>query len=181
MSLRIYGNRRLKTLPGEATRPTMGRVREALFSIWQDRIAGCRWLDLCCGYGTMGAEALARGAGWVVGVEQSALVRSVAVENWQQIVPDQSAVYVGVLPGRLNLLARKEPSFDLVYFDPPYDSGLYGPVLQHLRDTRLVHETSLVACEHRKGQLIKPVAGWICYDQRAYGTTTLSFFQLGTF
>ncbi len=61
MSLRIYGNRQLKTLMGQATRPTPSLVREALFNIWQGTIVGCRWLDLCTGSGAMGAEALCRG------------------------------------------------------------------------------------------------------------------------
>ena len=54
--MRIYGNRQLKTLPGQATRPTSARVREALFNIWQGEITGCCWLDLCAGNGSMGAE-----------------------------------------------------------------------------------------------------------------------------
>jgi 16S rRNA (guanine(966)-N(2))-methyltransferase RsmD len=55
--MRIYGNRQLKTLPGQDTRPTVARVREAVFNIWQGTIADCRWLDLCAGTGSMGAEA----------------------------------------------------------------------------------------------------------------------------
>ena len=50
MGLRIYGNRPLKTLPGLETRPTLARVREAVFNIWQNQITGCRWLDLCSGW-----------------------------------------------------------------------------------------------------------------------------------
>ena len=71
MTLRIYGNRALKTLTGKDTRPTQSIVREALFNIWQPAIAQCRWLDLCAGTGAMGAEALCRGASTVVGIEQS--------------------------------------------------------------------------------------------------------------
>ncbi|MER3475705.1 MAG: 16S rRNA (guanine(966)-N(2))-methyltransferase RsmD, partial [Leptolyngbya sp. ERB_1_2] len=70
MSLRIYGNRSLKTLPGQETRPTLARVREAVFNIWQGSIEQCRWLDLCTGSGSMGAEALCRGASIVIGIEQ---------------------------------------------------------------------------------------------------------------
>ena len=56
MSIRIYGNRLIKTLPGDATRPTPAKVREALFNSWQGRISGSRWLDLCAGSGAMGAS-----------------------------------------------------------------------------------------------------------------------------
>ena len=90
MSLRIYGNRLLKTLPGEHTRPTSARVREALFNIWQGRISGCRWLDLCAGSGSMGAEALCREASVVIGIEESSQSCAIIQENWQQVAkPDQ--------------------------------------------------------------------------------------------
>ncbi len=85
MSLRIYGNRLLKTLPGEDTRPTLARVRQALFNIWQGEISGCRWLDLCAGSGSMGAEALCRGARHVVAIEQSPKACAVIRDNWQQV------------------------------------------------------------------------------------------------
>ena len=71
MAIRIYGNRPIKTLPGQATRPTPAKVREALFNSWQGRVNGSRWLDLCAGSGAMGAEALCRGASLVVGIEQA--------------------------------------------------------------------------------------------------------------
>lgn len=50
--MRIYGNRPIKTLAGQLTRPTTARVREALFNIWQQKLSGCRWLDLCAGNGS---------------------------------------------------------------------------------------------------------------------------------
>ncbi|WP_287130034.1 16S rRNA (guanine(966)-N(2))-methyltransferase RsmD [Candidatus Cyanaurora vandensis] len=178
MTLRIYGNRKLKTLPGEDTRPTTGRVREALFNFWSERVAGCRWLDLCCGYGTMGAEALAREAQWVVGVEQSAPVRRIALENWAQIAPGRFAIYQGTLPELLGAIARREPAFDLVYLDPPYQSGLYLPILAQLQQTNLIHLDSSVACEHRRRHPPGPAPGWEQYDQRDYGTNALSFYRL---
>ena len=85
MSLRIYGNRQLKTLPGQETRPTLAVVRQAVFNIWQGRIADCRWLDLCAGSGAMGAEALCRGAAIVVGIERSPRACGVIQQNWQQV------------------------------------------------------------------------------------------------
>ena len=55
--LRIYGNRPIKTLSGQATRPTPARVREAVFNIWQGSVQNCRWLDLCAGCGAMGGRS----------------------------------------------------------------------------------------------------------------------------
>ena len=87
--LRIYGNRQLKTLPGKQTRPTLARVREAIFNIWQGRIADCRWLDLCTGTGSMGAEALCRGASLIVGVEKSKSACGIIKQNWQQVASNE--------------------------------------------------------------------------------------------
>ncbi|MEO1509975.1 MAG: RsmD family RNA methyltransferase, partial [Cyanobacteria bacterium J06633_23] len=91
MSIRIYGNRAIKTLPGQATRPTPAKVREALFNIWQGRLQGCRWLDLCAGSGAMGAEALCRGASNVVGIEKSRSACRIIQTNWQTVAkPEQT-------------------------------------------------------------------------------------------
>ena len=85
MSIRIYGNRELKTLPGLETRPTPARVRQALFNVWQGSISGCRWLDLCSGSGAMGAEALCRDAQLVVGIERSAAAGDIIEHNWRKV------------------------------------------------------------------------------------------------
>src|SRR5579883_2860681 len=129
MSLRIYGNRQLKTLPGQETRPTLAMVREALFNIWQGTIADGRWLDLCAGSGAMGAEALCRGAVTVVGIEQSARACTVIRQNWQQVATDGQTFQVlrGDVRQRIKTLTGQQ--FDRIYFDPPYASDLYDPVL----------------------------------------------------
>ncbi|MEL6903429.1 MAG: 16S rRNA (guanine(966)-N(2))-methyltransferase RsmD, partial [Cyanobacteria bacterium J06606_4] len=148
MAVRIYGNREIKTLPGEATRPTSARVREALFNIWQGRVRGARWLDLCAGSGAMGAEALCRGAAEVVGIEKSGAACRIVKENWQKVAkPDQRfRVVKGDVVRQLKAVCSPSHQdtqaddisalhgFDLVYFDPPYAGGLYGPVLSQLGD-----------------------------------------------
>jgi 16S rRNA (guanine966-N2)-methyltransferase len=176
MTLRISGGRRLKSLPGLDTRPTTGRVREALFNIWQGKVNGCRWLDLCSGYGTMGAEALLKGATWVVGIDQSPQSCTVIKENWERMGAGRFAVYPGTLPGCLGRLTGIP--FDLIYFDPPYESSLYVPVLTQLRTTPLITPTTLLACEHQKGLPPGAVEGWECYDTRSYGRSALSFYRL---
>ncbi|WP_218080870.1 16S rRNA (guanine(966)-N(2))-methyltransferase RsmD [Anthocerotibacter panamensis] len=176
MTLRIYGNRRLKTLPGLATRPTTGRVREALFNIWQDRIEGCRWLDLCSGCGSIGAEALVRGAAWVCGVEQSATACRIIQENWEPLGAGRFSLYRAALPEALGWIARREAPFDLVYLDPPYDSRLYLPVLAQLLATRLLKPEGQVACEHASKHPPGLAPGWECYDERTYGRSGLSFY-----
>ncbi len=178
MSLRIYGNRPLKTLPGLETRPTPARVREAVFNIWQGAINGCRWLDLCTGSGSMGAEALCRGASLVVGIEQSAKACSIIGENWEKVVsPEQDfQILRGNVVDKLKTLAGQK--FDCIYFDPPYASNLYQPVLEAIAAYKLLDSEGEIAVEHSPNRWnITPIANLeVCRD-KVYGNTALTFYR----
>lgn len=178
MNLRISGNRQLKTLPGRDTRPTSGRVREAVFNIWQGAIADCRWLDLCAGTGSMGAEALCRGAIYVVGIEQSSRACTIIQQNWQAIAkPEQQfQVLRGDVLKRLKTLAGQQ--FDRIYFDPPYASRLYQPVLEAIAYYRLLNPDGELAVEY-DSTLWQPLAipGLAICRQKVYGNTTLTFYM----
>ena len=206
MSLRIYGNRQIKTLPGQATRPTPSRVREALFNIWQGDIEGCRWLDLCTGTGAMGAEALCRGSAFVVGIEQAGRACSIIQQNWQQVAQAGQTFRVirGSVVARLPGLAGQQ--FDRIYFDPPYASDLYEPVLQLIAFHHLLASEGELATEHSPDRVMPEEifapreagasnqvdqSGWnqavlngqlglkIC-RQKIYGNTALTFYQIGS-
>lgn len=148
MSLRIYGNRALKTLPGQTTRPTLARVREAVFNIWQGAIADCAWLDLCAGTGSMGAEALVRGARQVVGIEQSKQACAVIRQNWTNLAAEDQHCQIlrGDVVQKLKVLAGSQ--FDRIYFDPPYASDLYDPVLLAIAQLHLLAPGGELAVEH---------------------------------
>jgi 16S rRNA (guanine966-N2)-methyltransferase len=179
MSLRIYGNRPLKTLPGKETRPTSARVREAVFNIWQGTIEGCRWLDLCAGTGSMGAEALCRGASLVIGIEKSQRACEVIQQNWERVAPTDGKFQVlrGDIVHILQKLAGQQ--FDRIYFDPPYASGLYQPVIETLARYQLLDPTGEIAVEHSPQDWTHPVIPtWEICREKAYGNTALTFFRL---
>lgn len=178
MGLRIYGNRQLKTLPGQMTRPTPARVREALFNIWQGDVVGCRWLDLCAGSGVMGAEALCRGAIAAVGIEQSGRACVIVRDNWRQVAtPEQSwRVIQGDVAQRLRSLAGQQ--FDRIYFDPPYASDLYQPVLGAIAQHQLLAAGGELAVEHSpQRQDFQASSGLVVCRVKLYGNTALTFFQ----
>jgi len=179
MSLRIYGNRQLKTLPGKKTRPTSGRVREALFNIWQGQIAGCHWLDLCAGTGSMGAEALCRGANLVVGIEQSSLACTTIEQNWQQVsnAEQEFRILRGDITQQLKTLSGKQ--FDKIYFDPPYASGLYQPVLEAIAHYQLLDPNGEIAVEHASQSWTPPqIPAWEICRKKIYGNTSLTFYKI---
>ncbi|GAB4238431.1 MAG: 16S rRNA (guanine(966)-N(2))-methyltransferase RsmD [Stanieria sp.] len=175
--MRIYGNRQLKTLPGQLTRPTSAKVREALFNIWQGKIAHCRWLDLCAGNGSMGAEALCRGAAEVVGIEQNNRACGIIRQNWQQVAqPNQKfRLLRGDVITRIKSLAGEK--FDRIYFDPPYASQLYQPVLEAIATLQLLALSGEIAVEHdpKSWQAIA-IDGLEIKQEKIYGNTALTFY-----
>lgn len=176
MAIRISGDRQLKTLAGQSTRPTPSRVREAIFNIWQGRIEGARWLDLCTGSGAMAAEALLHGASVVVGIEQSAAACKLIGQNCQSLVTANQSfqIYRGDVVKMLSKLSPHQ--FDLAYFDPPYHSDLYEPVLATIAP--LLAPNAMIAVEHeRNRQLPAQITELVVCDRRRYGQTALTFYE----
>jgi len=177
--MRIYGNRELKTLAGDVARPTTGKVRQALFNIWQGSIRDCRWLDLCAGNGSMGAEALCRGAKEVVGIEQLGEAWALVRENWQKVA--QSSQVFQVLRGDVlyQLSGLQGKRFDHIYFDPPYRGSLYVPVLSAIAEGEILADSGEMAVEYNR-KLWTPVeipALTLCREKH-YGSSSLAFYQI---
>jgi 16S rRNA (guanine966-N2)-methyltransferase len=178
MPLRIAGHRSLKTLPGLATRPTPAKVRAALFNIWQGEIAACRWLDLCTGSGAIGAEALCRGAHQVVGIEQSRKACELIRQNWSQVIQaeQQFQIHCGPILQQLPGLAGQQ--FDRIYFDPPYVSDLYIPVLQRIRQLGLLAPGGAMAVEFSPQHPPDwSQSGFAPGRVKTYGNTALMLFE----
>ncbi len=177
--LRLIGGRRLRSPQGQGTRPTTSRVREALMNMLSSEIRGCHWLDLCSGSGVMGCEALIRGASHVVAVEKDARTAAICRENLE-LVASNDACEATVNVIRRDLLSwlkqgcpESERRFSIVYFDPPYASGLYQQVLEVLERGHWVSPKGLVVCEYARREVIEVPSGWKEVDKRHYGTSSL--------
>lgn len=175
--MRIYGNREIKTLSGQLTRPTLAKVRQALFNIWQGEIEGCRWLDLCAGSGSMGGEALCRGAKETVAIEQNSQACRIIRENWTKLVQDHQSFRIlkGNIITRLSHLSGE--TFDKIYFDPPYESQLYEPVLKTITTYHLLDNNGEIAVEHDpKLWQAKEIENLVICRQKTYSNTQLTFY-----
>lgn len=175
------GGRRLKTPPGEGTRPTSDRVREALFSALESQLGtltGHSLLDLYAGSGAVGLEALSRGAAMATAVESDRRVARLIGTN---------AADLGLA---LTVLARPvervvaEPcasAFDVVFADPPYPLGEseLAETLAGLDSNGWVGPGSLVIIERssRSPQPSYP-PGWETLRERRYGETVLWYVRL---
>jgi 16S rRNA (guanine966-N2)-methyltransferase len=114
-----WGGRRLQAPPGDATRPTSDRVREALFSVLAGRIEGARVLDLFAGSGALGLEALSRGAAEATFVDAApAAVR--AVRSNLEALGASAEVRRQDARRFLGSARSQARDYDLVFLDPPY-------------------------------------------------------------
>src|SRR5271169_6237061 len=118
-----FRSRRLKSIPGLATRPTPDRLREALFDILGLRVEGAVFLDAYAGTGAVGIEAISRGAARAIFIERSGAAERVLRENLASLgIEDRALVALGAAA---SLIPRYKAG--IVFLDPPYDhEGEYG-------------------------------------------------------
>ncbi len=128
MSIKIAGGylkgRILRTLSGQTTRPTTGKVREAVFSILQHDLPGADVLDLFAGSGALAIEAMSRGANSAVLVEKKHQAASVIKKNLE-VCGLKLRVIVADFKKGMAILSSESAVFDLIFADPPY--GLVDP------------------------------------------------------
>lgn len=154
MTTRITGGshrgRRLRTATRVGLRPTSERVRAALFSIiGSEAVDGKRVADLYAGTGSIGLDALSRGAAWVDFVESNRrLCRELTERLRSWSLETRARVYRGRV---LSLLRSLPGGYDLVVADPPYSSNELADVVDKLQSARLVNPGGLVVLEHRSG------------------------------
>jgi 16S rRNA (guanine966-N2)-methyltransferase len=135
-----FRSRRLKTVPGLATRPTPDRLRETLFDLLAPRIAGAVFLDAYAGTGAVGIEALSRGAARCVFLESNRVAVQVIRQNLQSLGIENRA---RIVPGRV-LATLASQQADIVFIDPPYEQeGEYAEVLERARAPLVIAQHSV--------------------------------------
>lgn len=177
--MRIIGGtakgRRLFSPPDRQTRPTSGRVRESLFNILGERVEGARFLDLFCGAGAVGIEALSRGAIHATFVDQQTETLSLARRNLQHCqLHRQADLQRLTLPNQLNRLAVP---YHIVFADPPYTLSCQEELLASLAEAKLLCPDAVVIVESaRKVTLPDEVDTLTKTDMRRYGDSVLHFY-----
>jgi 16S rRNA (guanine966-N2)-methyltransferase len=173
--------RRIATPPGEATRPTSDRARQAVFNIlehapWSDGLGGLRVIDLFAGSGAMGLEALSRGAAACIFVE----TERAACDAVQANLAAMGQQGVGRLIRRdaTRLGPATEPPFDLAFLDPPYAGGLGETALASLAAGGWLEPGALVVLERGAGEPPVQAEGFEILDVRRYGAASVSFLRL---
>ena len=139
--------RKLKTPKNEDIRPTADNVKEAMFNIVQFDIEGRRVLDLFAGTGQLGIEALSRGAASCVFTDESREALCLVRENLKSCGLKGTVLQQNALS-----FLRQGEKFDLIFLDPPYDAGLYEPVLKTVNSVDNLSDGGIIVCEARRDQ-----------------------------
>ena len=177
-----FRGKKLSAPPGVTTRPTSDRVKEALFSILSSRLdfADVAVLDICAGTGSLGIETLSRGAGSCCFIENNPAVKAILEKN---IVSTCCLDHIEILNmdavRALNVIAGRDKCYDLIFFDPPYDSELYKHVLEALAASDLLAPGAILVAECSvRNQLTESYGRLKRFDRRVYGETALELFAV---
>jgi 16S rRNA (guanine(966)-N(2))-methyltransferase RsmD len=146
----IYRGRVLKTPKGEATRPTSGLVRETLFNILARDIPDACVLDLFAGSGSVGLEALSRGAAHATFVEKARPALACLRENIAALgVSEETTVFPYPVDRALEQLSHAGNSYDLIFLDPPFaDAEAYTRTLATVTDSDLLAPYGVLVAQH---------------------------------
>lgn len=165
----LLKGRKLACPPGLAVRPMTERVRLAVFNILADRVEGARVLDLYAGSGSLGIEALSRGAASAVFVERDAECLRGNLKEFGLDAEVREGEVGRVVP------ALAGP-FDLVFADPPYARDAKALPPEVFADLALLPDGPLVVLHHRRGRPAYP-DGLVARDLRDYGGATVAFLR----
>lgn len=184
--MRVVGGeargRRLKTPKTEGTRPIMDRVKTALFDILSWRVEDARFLDLFAGTGSVGIEALSRGAASATFVELDQAVLQIVRENLAITRLAQRAETLRADAFAYLETARAQGRrYDIIYVAPPQYRGLAARAVTRLDVAPLTPSGGLVIAQldpRERGELDELALGRLRrYDERRYGSTLLVFYE----
>ena len=170
----------LKTVPSRKTRPTLGRVKEALFNILANKIADAEVLDLFAGSGSLGIEALSRGAKNVVFIDNNPKCIRIVRENLNKFGLNlRGSVYVKDAYKAINYFAGKNKKFDVLLIDPPYNTGELEKIINNPCLKDILSNSAVLVAEHsKKNTLPSSDIKELCHvKSRRYGDTVLTFYE----
>lgn len=165
--------RNLKTLEGDDVRPTSSKVKQALFSIIQFDIEGRRVLDLFAGSGQLGIEALSRFADGAVFIDSSKESINIIKENLETTNLKDKALVLNI--DALSYLFNTNEKFDIVFIDPPYNSGLAKKALESIEN--VLNKGAIVACEAKSTSDFPEEISGFSLKRYEYGNTTLCIYR----
>ena len=177
----IAKGKKIKAPYGMDTRPTLDRVKESLFDILSDKIAGKKILDLFAGTGNLGLESISRGALSSIFVESNRDTYKILEDNVTSLgFQKESILYNKDSFTSLKLFHDSNITFDVIFLDPPYGKGYVEKAINIIDRLNLLNDNAIIVCEYDVKDLIPDTVGKIkAYRTEKYGRVKISFFTQG--
>ncbi|MEM9330131.1 MAG: 16S rRNA (guanine(966)-N(2))-methyltransferase RsmD [Pseudomonadota bacterium] len=175
-----FRGKNLKAPKGLGTRPTTDRVRENVFNIIENRkqLGGLRVLDLFAGSGALGIEAISRGAGFCLFVEENTNARATIRQNVEGFgLTGQTKVFRrdAIKMGSIGTMIP----FDLVFADPPYGMAYGQKAARSLVEGQWLVDNAMFILEEKKSEMPENIEKFSTIDTRVYGDTAIGIFEYG--
>jgi 16S rRNA (guanine(966)-N(2))-methyltransferase RsmD len=171
---------KLKTVKGIDTRPTSDKVKEAVFNIIAADIIDSTVLDAFAGTGSLGIEALSRGARKTIFMDKSPNSCGIIRENLAHTnLSEQAEVYVTDYKSGIERLCRKGYKFSLVFLDPPYNKNFIQDALKLLAKNDIITDDGIIVAEHSRSDNLPESYGRLkAVDTRKYGDTMITIYKI---
>lgn len=171
--------RALKAVPGNTTRPTTDKVKEAIFNMIGPYFDGGIALDLFAGSGGLGIEALSRGLDKAIFVDRDHKAIQIIRENIHTCyLDDKTEIYRNDADRALKALIKREITFDFIFLDPPYKKQQLVSLMQKMDQQMVVHKGSMVVCEHtHELELPASIGELTQVKHEEYGITAITIYQ----
>jgi len=174
----------VKSLPGLATRPLLGRIRKSLFDILGDKVVDASFLDLYAGTGSVGIEALSRGARYVLFVEKETRLTILIRENLGRLGLEMRARVIEADVLNYSKEGRKfclQEQFDLIFVGPPYKLNLVKDTLDLIFRLSLLKKNGWAICQHHFKEEVPEKEGFLSlFRKEHYGKMVMSFYKICT-
>jgi 16S rRNA (guanine966-N2)-methyltransferase len=185
-----YRGRNIESRPDKNLRPTSSRVREAIFNLLvhgkfmkqedfvrddnPSALEGRKAVDIFCGTGALGLEAMSRGVEHVTFVDQDSKILAITRRNVEHFGEQSHAQFIRSDSTRL---PRAPMKHELAFVDPPYNKNLAPKALESLRDQGWLAHGAVVLVEHAKKEDLTVPEKFYLVDTREYNVTRISILQ----
>lgn len=171
------GGLRLKTIDSDKTKPTLGRVKEPMFSMIASYLTGATVLDLFAGSGSLGIEALSRGAEKCYFNDNQQNCCKITQENLVFTgLADRAQVKKADFSQALEAYKREKVAFDIVFLDPPYGMNYYDEVIDTILRNKLLAENGIIVAEHAYDKPLGEIKGLEIIKSKKYGTVAVTVY-----
>ncbi|NCO10554.1 16S rRNA (guanine(966)-N(2))-methyltransferase RsmD [Candidatus Saccharibacteria bacterium] len=169
----IYGNRTIEGSGTNRTHPMSERIRNAIFNKIGNEIQGADVLDAFAGSGSLGLEALSRGAKSAVFIEKDRVAQNVITQNIDTLRVNKQAKLIKAQVS--SYMKTAEQTFDIIFVDPPYHDPQLSTAMELIG---LLRPNGLMVLSYPGRGEMPTELGVVVVDNRSYGTAALAFYRL---